>query len=205
MKGIGTDSRFPWLISGFYKAMLHWVDLQAERKKGTKKSEILRVRQILLLSVDALEKELEKVLFGIAPGSLADYKTHITTKAEGGGWTVTLAPRPYNPVLENLHALIAATYELGSLCPGLDRTTALTAPAIGKRKTLKQKRREIVAVSLAKAEAAYPDAGSYALAKNIKDEVNLQLGKHAVKEDTIRTDIDAIFKARKGYRQDVRS
>ena len=73
------------------------------------------------------------------------------------------------------------------------------------RRTKKQKRREIIEPLLSKAEAAYPDAGSYSLAKNIKDAVNRQLGKHAVKEDTIRTDIDDIFKSRKTRQQDVRS
>jgi hypothetical protein len=41
------------------------------------------------------------------------------------------------------------------------------APATGKRKSQKQKRLEIVELLLAKAEATYPDAGSYSLAKTL--------------------------------------
>jgi hypothetical protein len=85
------------------------------------------------------------------------------------------------------------------------RQRADIAPANVKRKTLRQKRLEIIAPLLSEAEAAYPGAGSYSLAKYIKDDVNRQLGKHTVAEDTIRTDIDGIFKARKSHQQDVRS
>ena len=101
----------------------------------------------------------------------------------------------------SLTSVILNAFSLGQRCPPMSRTSR----AIGERKSRKQKRLEIIAPLLAKAETAYPDAGPYSLAKNIKDEVNLQLGKHAVKEDTVRTDIDDIFKARKSHRQDVRS
>jgi hypothetical protein len=101
----------------------------------------------------------------------------------------------------SLTSVLLNAFFLGQKCPPMKRTS----PATGKRKTKKQKRLEIVLPLLAKAEAAYPDAGPYSLAKNIKDEVNRQLGEDAVEEDTIRRDIDRIFKAREAVRQDIRS
>jgi hypothetical protein len=81
----------------------------------------------------------------------------------------------------SLTSVLLNAFFLGQKCPPMKRTS----PATGKRKTKKQKRLEIVLPLLAKAEAAYPDAGPYSLAKNIKDEVNRQLGEDAVEEDTI--------------------
>lgn len=100
----------------------------------------------------------------------------------------------------HLVKLMRAAYLIGVYCPAPNETLKRIKAPTGERQRLRQKRLEIIKPLLARAEKAYPDAGSYALAKNIKDDVNRQLRDYTVEQDTIRTDIDRIFKARKPRR-----
>jgi hypothetical protein len=146
-------------------AVLHWVDLQAERKKGPIGDEILKMRQWFLLGIEVLERDL-----GIARGSLAGYRDAGFVAGDHRHRNIRL--------LANLHGLIASAYHLGSLCPGLDLRAAQTETGRKTIATKVQRRQEALTplvLEEAKAkrkgipERALKDANKLLKAKGLVD------------------------------------